>query len=323
MADTDAFDEDAIWSMLDTLSLNERPAPLQTRPADAEDVCENCGSARMMVEQGQNVCCVCHVIQSRVISTGAEWRFYSAEDGRSDDPTRCGMPTNHLLPKSSLGSMVGGRWNDNRDHRRLRQFQMWNSMPYWERTLYYVFERLTNNGSNAGIPAKVLDDAKALYKTASEKKISRGDNKDGLIASCLYYACIINKVPRSTKEVARMFNIDVNVLTKGNARFQELLKMNVACGGPDDYIPRFGSRLNMDYDDILKCKAITKRLDALEIVSENAPTSVAAGAIYFYCQENGIKAVTKKSIAEVCEVSEVTVVKCYKRIARYREHVLA
>ena len=181
-ADADAD----IWGMLDDLrECVGEPCALPSIAAALDDEvhCASCGSAKMMVEQGQHVCCDCNVIQSRVISTGAEWRFYSAEDGRGDDPTRCGMPTNHLLPKSSLGSMVGGRWNDNRDHRRLRQFQMWNSMPYWERTLYYVFERLTNNANHAGIPAKVLDDSKVLYKTASEKKISRGDNKDGLIAS--------------------------------------------------------------------------------------------------------------------------------------------
>jgi len=190
-------------------------------------------------------------------------------------------------------------------------------MPYWERTLYNVFEQLTNKTANQGIQNKILDDAKVLYKKASEKKISRGDNKEGLIASCVYYACLLNKVPRSTKEIARMFHIDPNVLTKGNARFQDLLKMNVDCTGPDDFVCRFGSKLNMDWNDIQKCKDLAKKLDDLEIVSENAPTSVAAGTIFYYCMTHTIE-FSKKQIAEVCEVSEVTITKCYKRLLKYK-----
>ena len=98
----------------------------------------------------------------------------------------------------------------------------------------------------------------------------------------------MNKLPRSPKEVARMFHIDPNVLTKGNTRFQTLLQMNVDSSSPDEYIARFGSKLNMSYQDIQVCKTFAKKLDELEIVSENSPTSVAAGALYFYCMEHKI-----------------------------------
>ena len=76
---------------------------------------------------------------------------------------------------------------------------MWNAMPYNERTLWNVFDKLTGISLTNGIPQKIIDDAKVLYKRASEKKISRGDNKEGLIASCIYHACLINNLPRSSK----------------------------------------------------------------------------------------------------------------------------
>lgn len=313
-------DED-LWNLLNVLKVTDEPPAILIKELGGEqdcDKCDRCGSIRLIVDEGQNVCLDCNSIQSRVIDTGAEWRYYGADDSRDGDPTRCGMPTNDLLPKSSLGSVIGGRRGDNRDIRRIRMYQMWNSMPYWERTLYAVFDKLTNNTANHGVPSKVLDDAKVLYKRASEKKISRGENKDGLIASCIYYACLMNKLPRSPKEVARMFHIDPNILTKGNARFQTLLQMNVESSSPDDYIARFGSKLKMDYNDIQKCKTLARRLDELEIVSENAPTSVAAGAIYYYCFKNEID-FSKKQIADVCEVSEVTITKCFKRLQKFKE----
>jgi transcription initiation factor TFIIIB Brf1 subunit/transcription initiation factor TFIIB len=312
-------DQDALWDILDDLRLDG--SEHTTNPGeDADLICDVCKSKSMIIEDGQNVCTQCCSVMGRVIESTAEWRYYGAEDSRDEDPTRCGLPTNNLLPKSSLGSMIGGRRGESKDIRRIRMYQMWNSMPYWERSLYNVFEQLAANTVNHGIPSKVLDDAKVLYKKASEKKISRGENKEGLIASCIYFACLLNKVPRSPKEVSRMFNIDLNVLTKGNARFQSLLQINVESSEAEDFIARFGSKLNMDYADVQKCKELAQRLDELEIVSENSPTSVAAGTLYYYCMAKEID-YNKKQIADICEVSEVTITKCYKRLAKYK-HLL-
>lgn len=282
-----------------------------------ESECEACGQYKLIYNDGQKVCLNCYVVQSRIIDSRAEWRYYGADDNKDSDPSRCGMPTNNLLPKSSLGSVIGTRKGENRDMKRIRMYQMWNAMPYWERTLYNVFDKLSNNTTNHGISTKILDDAKVLYKKASEKKISRGDNKEGLIASCIYYACLINKFPRSHKEIARMFHIEPVVLTKGIARFQTLMQINVDSSNPDDYIARFGSKLNLSFNTIQECKDFAKKLDELEVVSENAPTSVAAGAIYYFCIKHSID-ITKKQIADVCEVSEVTITKCYKRLVKFK-----
>ncbi len=309
----DSISENELWELLSELK------GIDKNESSIEDTCKKCGCNDIIVIESQHVCNDCRTIQYRVIDTGAEWRYYGADDNRDSDPTRCGLPSNSLLPKSSLGSVICGKRGESKDMRRIRMYQMWNSMPYWERTLYIVFEKLTNNSSNNGIPSKVIDDAKVLYTRASEKKISRGDNKEGLIASCIYYACLMNKIPRTPKEIARMFHIDPVVLTKGNARFQSLMKMNVESSNPDDFISRFGSKLNMDYNDVKACKEFAEQLDKLEIVSENAPTSVAAGALYYYCTVNDID-YTKKQIAEVCEVSEVTITKCYKKLLKYKEY---
>lgn len=320
----DSFED--VWSILDEFRKTQKEGVNNKENVccgsgneegeSALGTCTYCNATNLIQDDGQVICLNCKAITSRVIDMGAEWRYYGVDDSRDEDPARCGLPTNELLPKSSMGSIIGNRKGDSKDMRRIRMYQLWNSMPYWERTLYNVFDKIVNNTSNHGIPAKVLDDAKVLYKKASEKKISRGDNKEGLIASCIYYACLMNKIPRSPKEVARMFHIDVNVLTKGNARFQSLMQINVECSNSNEYIARFGSRLNLNYTDIQKCKDLAQKLDDLEVVSENSPTSVAAGTIFFYVTQQKIP-VSKKQIAEVCEVSEVTIMKTHKRIQKY------
>ena len=136
---------------------------------------------------------------------------------------------------------------------------MWNAMPYNERTLWNVFDKLTGVSLSNGIPQKIIDDAKVLYKKASEKKISRGNNKQGLIASCIYHACLMNNLPRSSKEIAKMFDIDPIVLNKGNSRFQTLLQINVSSSSPLDFISRYCSNLDMKMEDIEICKNLVKK----------------------------------------------------------------
>ena len=285
---------------------------------DAEACCF-CKTGTVVTDDGQRVCRDCFAVISRVIDMGAEWRFYGSEDTRCGDPARCGMPASKLMPRSSLGTFIGGMRSANRDIRRIQLYQKWGSMLHDERALYKVFDNLRVDTHMYGIPSKVVDDAIIMYKKASALRISRSDNKEGLIASCIYHACIVNKVSRSPKEVAEMFNLQSSIMTKGNSRFQNLLHLNVDTVGPEEFIARFGSKLSMNYADIQACKDFVRRLDEMEIVSESAPTSVAAAALYYYCTKKGLADITRSLISDACSVSEVTIIKCNKRLLRYKE----
>jgi len=303
--------EDDIWNIMDGL----RDIKLD----DGDIIC-SCGSKLIVVEDNMQICGECSSIIGKVIDNTAEWRYYGG-DSKNDDPSRCGLPTNSLLPKSSLGSMIGGnKFSNNFDIRRIRQYQMWNAMPYNERTLWNVFDKLTGVSLNNGIPQKIVDDAKVLYKRASEKKISRGDNKEGLIASCIYHACLMNNLPRSSKEIAKMFDIDPVILNKGNSRFQTLLQINVVSSSPLDFISRYCSILDMKMEDIDKCKKLVKFLEDSEIMSDNSPTSSCASILYYYSEKKKLGYV-KKQFAEVCNVSEVTVIKGYKLLCKFDNYI--
>lgn len=319
------MDDDAIWNMFDAMK-KEQQTLSQVKKDDKQDakqdvvVC-SCGSEDIVIEENMQICKVCSCIVSKMIENTAEWRYYGNDDNRDGDPSRCGLPTNNLLPKSSIGSMIGTGYKDNIDIRRIRMFQMWNSMPYDERTLWNVFDKMTSNTLNNGIPQKVIDDAKVLYKTASEKKISRGDNKDGLIASCIYHACLLNKIPKSSKEIATMFNISHVTLNKGNSRFQTLLQINVSSPEPIDFISQYANNLNMPITDIENCKKLVTFIEENDIMNDNSPTSSAAGILYYYATTKNL-GYTKKKFAKACNVSEVTIIKCYKIINTYNDYII-
>lgn len=331
--------DDDIWNMLknlknDTSSADgssDTPASIGFATASSSidiskiDINSNscgCGCSEVISEDHMQICKNCSAIVSKMIENTAEWRFYGNDDNRDGDPSRCGLPTNNLLPKSSIGSMIGCGYKDNIDIRRIRMFQMWNSMPYDERTLWNVFDKMTGNTINNGIPQKVIDDAKVLYKKASEKKISRGDNKEGLIASCIYHACLINKIPKSSKDIAAMFNISHVTLNKGNSRFQTLLQINVSSPEPMDFIAQYGNNLNMAIKDIEKCKELVRLIEDNDIMNDNSPTSSAAGILYYYATVKNL-GYTKKTFAKACNVSEVTIIKCYKIINNHHQFIIS
>ena len=312
--------DDDMWSLLKELSQGEKK--LDSGQNGGVTTCEHCSSCNVILDDGNYVCQECGTIVSRFIDANAEWRYYGSEDTKSNDPTRCGMPVNDLLPFLTLGSVMGYGNNESYDIRIMRKYHMWNATSYKERSLYTIFDNMTVNAVNHGIPKSIIEEAKVLYKKISEMKISRGENRSGLIASSIYMSCKNNKVPRSTKEIAKIFNLKVTTMTKGCKKFQDIMKINLESTTADDFVFRFCSKLNMDMEKKKICKAVVKKADEYGVVSENTPPSIAAGTIYL-CNVVYEWGITKKELSEACEISQVTISKCYKRLMNYVDHIVS
>lgn len=301
-----------VWDLFDNLRIN---SDKEDAEKSEELRCESCNGTQIVLDEG-NYICKCGTVVSRFIDTAAEWRFYGSEDNKNSDPTRCGMVTNELLPNSSLGSMIGYLKHETHDIYIMRKYHMWNSMTYKERSLYNIFDTLTVNAINSGISKNIIDEAKSLYKQISEKKISRGDNRSGLIASSIYMSCKNNKVPRSAKEIAKIFNLKTPTMTKGCKKFQEIMKMNMESTNAEDFVFRFCSKLNMDKTQREICKVIVHKIELNEILSDSTPPSLAAGSIYM-CNHYYEWGITKKDLSSICEISQVTISKCFKKLQNH------
>ena len=256
------------------------------------------------------------------ISDNPEWRFYGSEDTKSSDPTRCGMPLNILLPKSSVGSIVSNQYSKDKSMFQVKKYTGWNSMTYKERSTYKVFTDISDIAKKNQLPSKIVTEAKSLYKVISDTQISRGNNRKGIIAACLYYACKNCSVSRSSKEIALMFNLTTSVMTKGTKTFQEIIHMSNSKNRikeaksiiPEDFIDRFCNKLNLNSDDIKQVKDISDIITQVNLISEVRPDSIAAGCILFYCNYKKDCIINKKDISKISQISEVTINKCCKKI---------
>jgi len=294
------------------------------------DGCFECGSPDVVVLSGEVTCRNCGSINHTVIDANAEWRFYGSDDSKYSDPTRCGLPTNELLPQSSLGSTIGFKPGESFEMRKIRNYHLWNAMPYRERALYNVFESIQIRAVNNGIPLCIIEEAKNLYKKISDIQINRGSNRHGIIASCIYKACILQGSPRSAKEIATIFKLNTKHMTKGCKKFDEIMNMNnsntfIVCTPSTtsvDFIQRFCSKLGLGDNVVEICKYVCERVDDYDnFVDNSGPPAIAACSIYLVCTLLNI-CVTKKDISESCGITEVTINKPYKLLLKYHVHLL-
>ena len=66
------------------------------------------------------------------------------------------------------------------------------------------------------------------------------------------------------------------------------------------------------------CKSVINKADEYSVVSENAPPSIAAGVIFLVSNLCNIN-IQKKDISTNCDISEVTINKCYKKLNKYKK----
>ncbi len=275
-----------------------------------------------IVDNGMITCKECNLIINNIVDT-PEWRNYKDSSG---NPTRCGMPTNQLLPQSSLGTNISSRGN-NGQMNKINMYQRWNSMPYKERSLYKVYKDIETKCLDNDLPLIIGNTAKSFYKILSETKISRGSNRIGIIAACIYFACKECNVARSTSELASLFDIDTKVMTKGCKNFTEIMRMS-KCDKKRiqshksislyDFTDRFCHKLKLNKQDIYHIQKISKLCDELSLINDNTPPAMSSGCIYLYIKYHNID-ISKKYISDICKISEVTINKCSKKIEDIQE----
>lgn len=300
---------------------------LSTKTEDVDIYCESCQSENVITKCGYIVCTDCGTTMDGVIDDNQEWRYYGADDSKSSDPTRCGLPTNHLLPISSLGSTVSYSGSESYKMRKIRTFHKWNAMPYKEKTLYDSFDTINLRAKNAGIPQCIVEEAKNIYCKIYELSISRDVNRLAIQAACLMAACKMKKVPRNCVEMATIFQISLSKMRKGAKKFEEIwkiverrdghtMRLNLYSTNPKDYLHRFCSKLGLIDEIYDVCCEVCKISEQKGVMGNHISTSRSAGIIYFVASHCGLN-VTRDDIFKACGISQVTTGKCYNELNEY------
>jgi len=322
-----------LWNTFDDEINGGKKDPLECvyRNCGSREKCDCCDYGLAFSEEGFLTCTntKCGIIYKDIVDQSAEWRYYGADDNQNSDPTRCGMPINPLLQESSFGCKVLCNGSTTYEMRKIRRFTEWQSVPYKEKSQYDEFQRITTMSQNAGISKAIIDDAIRYHKKISEYELTfRGDNRDGILAASIYISFRLNKTPRTAKEIATIFYLDVTSATKGCKNALLIInnlekdldnneKTSFCKTTPEAFIDRYCSGLNINIELTKLCKFISIKIEKINYMPENTPHSIAAGIIYFIaqlCQLN----ISRKDVQNISKISEVTINKCFKKIEKIK-----
>jgi transcription initiation factor TFIIIB Brf1 subunit/transcription initiation factor TFIIB len=228
-----------------------------------------------------------------------------------------GMPVSELLPDTNLGSIVQGNHYQKYNFRLIQQMNNYSSMTYKDRSMLTVFNHIADVCKRGHINEKIVDESKSIYKHISSKKISRGSNRKGIIAACVFMACKNEGCPRSSKEISKIFDCDSKIITKGIKNVNEILRVHkltsrVKSDRVDsiDLITRFCNNISLNMEQIKEIIIVAEKFTDKYYtdLSSCTPGSLAASFIYYYVSNNDIK-ISKKVISENTNISVVTIQK--------------
>jgi len=291
---------------------------------DEKDKCIKCGLFDIIYEDGKNICTHCGIDNGPIIDFSQEWRFYGSDDNKKGgDPNRCGAPSNDLFNNDSFGIVMQGY-----GYEKYRNALKWHSIQYKEKSLMDVYNTIQEICDNANIPSCVADKAKSMYKMIKDDLIKRGDQRQSLIAACIFYACKYKGISRKRKEIADLFYFDNTKMTIGCNQFKEIMysinKEFINGLKPyttEDFIRRNCILLGVNnfYRDI--CIYVANISDIFGINKENIPSSISVGIIFFVSNTFNLN-ISKKKIASICGTSEVTVSKTFKNLKEFKKYIL-
>jgi transcription initiation factor TFIIIB Brf1 subunit/transcription initiation factor TFIIB len=255
-----------------------------------------------------------------------EWNSSNGENGDKKDPSRCGCPINPMFKKSSMSTMIMSN-----KHRFMKRLHQQMSMDYVERARYHIFEGIAKMAGDIGnLPNNVVEQAKYYYKILSERKLSRGVIRQGLIACCILHACKAMNVPRSMKEISSITSITTATINKTNKLFYKIMHDVLVSSNNDDkhdalestsckhLINRYCNYLGLDKSNEIKlvryANKVNERIQLSGLLDCKTPSAVAAGVIMHSCNHLNID-MSKFEVSKRFDISVVTINKIMKIIS--------
>ena len=288
--------------------------PKQPEPPRDLTKCMDCKIELTLDKEGY-ICSQCGYATVGMISTAAEWRSGPSTDGSAPkQASRCGAPGSNGLYSDQLGTLIRGKYPGFRTKLGKLHLRSINSK---DRCLFHAYKHFEAAQREHGVPSSIVNRAKIIYKGISEKTLTRGDKRKGLMGNCLLQSFTENNVPRTTKEVAAMFKIDVKDITRMRNVFFEFAGEIVKTATSEDLMSR--TILGFNFDLKLRMKALKYAGRHLDIVKKSkrlsgkTPSGIMAAVLWSVMKKLEVP-LCEEDVARASGVSTPTMVKLFHLI---------
>lgn len=305
--------------------------------------CTTCQAApECIIEDTRNgdiLCTECGAIQSdHIIHDGQDWSNYPQDHSSfsKTNMSRVGQPES-MNPFASLGTKVSKykskyaiQTEDGKyklcDLSKTQIIVASNSRETSFNKIIGLFHELE---VRYGIARSTTTLASLFWKQIAEsKEIFKASNRDGLIAACLYHACLI-KFPMPPKEIAKMMDVTERTLLEGDKILRNRLKLNTNPMLTMNYESKefqdqrerqllisYIERLNLEYKKYVpKCLELhTLMQDKLSRVGVSSALGGIIGYTVMYTYK--LRKPSRKEIGQIVGISSPTLSKAVEIIKR-------
>ncbi|MFH1445471.1 MAG: transcription initiation factor IIB [Nanoarchaeota archaeon] len=283
--------------------------------------CPECGSKNITYDhaRGEMTCSVCGVVISEsMIDTTQEWRAF--DDDQRSRRVRTGAvltPTKHDQGITTEIGKGRGELFKVTSKKRAQYYRLtkWHKrlIKSKDRNLSFAFSELQRLISFLHLSKAVHEKVAKLYQQAVNKGLVRGRSTESIIAALLYTTCREEGAPRTLDEISKASNIDKRDIGKTYRYIARKLSIRILPAKAQDYVPRFGSLLNLSEKVQVKSVEVLDRAAKSDVTSGKGPIGVAAAALYIAAVLEGEKK-TQREVADTIGVTEVTIRNRYKEM---------
>ena len=298
-----------------------------------KNVCPECGSKDLVSDggAGEVVCRRCGlVVDGTVMNTGPEWRAFDEE--QREKRTRVGAPLTWTIHDKGLSTIID--WHD-RDvygrklkpdqKARVYRLRKWHRRSKvsgaTERNLAFALSEISKIANNLNLPKNILETASVIYRKAVKEQLIRGRSIQGVTAAAIYVACRQCGVARTLDDIAQASTVNKKEVGRSYRFLIKELNYFIPPLKPSQYITKFSNQLTMQGKVEEIAHKILATAKELKLTSGRGPTGIAAAASYIASVLTGERK-TQREIAEIAQVTEVTIRNRYKELVERLQFVI-
>lgn len=286
--------------------------------------CPECGGTKLMrdYDAAEIVCVDCgYVVADRLTDPRPEWRAFDEE--QREKRTRVGAPLTYTIHDKGLSTSIdwrdlnslgGGNITQRIEVYKLRKWQSRVRVSdAAERNLAIALSELSKLASSLNLPKNILETASVIYRKAIRRKLVRGRSIQNVAAAAIYMSCRQCGVPRTLDEIADATNLNKKDIGRSYRFMVRELGTFVPPSVSKQYAARFSNKLVVSGKAEAIAIKILKLAKDLKLTSGRGPTGIAAAATYIAAVLTNERK-TQREIAEVANVTEVTIRNRYKEL---------
>ncbi|KXA92963.1 transcription initiation factor IIB [candidate division MSBL1 archaeon SCGC-AAA259I09] len=294
--------------------------------SDINKECPTCDNSPVVRDYQRNItiCGKCgRILKEGIKDRGPEWRAFDQE--QREERSRGGAPMTYTIHDKGLSTKIDWKNRDGRGQslspqKRSRMYRLrkWQRRirvsDATERNLAFALSEMDRMSSQLGLPRNIREIAAMIYRDAVKNQLIRGRSIEGVSSAALYAGCRETQMPRTLEEIAEVSRVDKKEIGRSYRFITRELDIHLPPTDPANYVSRFGSQLEVSGEVRTEAMGIIKKAQEEKLTSGRGPTGIAAAALYVATLKKGERR-TQREIAEVAQVTEVTVRNRYKELA--------